>query len=350
MNAKTWRFLFGLLGVLLLYVLVVERPWQDDIRGPEPKQRARLFDALDPSAVTAIEIRSGGKSTRLEKAAGAWSVATEGGFPADEKAVADLLARVDTLRAGAVVSTNPARQGTFGVDTAGVEVNFLAGARSMAHFRVGGSTPDFAGSFVRPEGGERVYGASGLSKFQFDRSGQGWRDRKIFKLTGESVRLLTLTHADSTVTLTRQGTDSLLMASWNLDSNQPGERQGNARREQVLSLVRQLENLAADAFPAAGDPGPSTWTPPAGKITIDLAGGDRKVLEFGPLNESGQHYVRVPGVQYGGREAVYLMGPWRLKNLARTYAELLEPTPQAQTMPMGAPGAGSSPAPPTVKK
>lgn len=350
MNAKTWRLLLGLLGVLLLYVLVVERPWQDDIRGPEPRKQAHLFEALDPSAVTAIEIRSGGKTTRLEKSAGAWGVSSEGGFPADEKAVTDLLARVDTLRAGAVVSTNPARRATFGVDTSGVEVNFLAGTRSQAHFWVGGSTPDFAGSFVRPEGGDRVYGAGGVSKYQFDRSGQGWRDRKLFKLSGENIRLLTLTHADSTVTLTRQGTDSLLVSAWNLDSNQPGEKPGTARREQVVSLVRQLENLTADAFPEADDPGPASWAPLAGRITIDLVGGDVKVLEFGPLNKNGQHYVRLPGVRYGGRDAVYLMGPWRLKNLARSYAELLEPTPQAQTMPMGAPGAAPMAAPPAVKK
>lgn len=328
MTAKSWRLLLGILGVLALYVVIVERPWQDDIRGPAPRRDAWLFPDVDPASVSAITIRTATQATRFEKEAGKWLVASEGRFPADEKGVTELIARIDTVRTGAVVSENPARQSALGVDSSGVEVTFQAGQKTVAHFRVGNSTPDFAGLFLRPEGGHRVFGVAGLNRYQFDRGQQSWRDRRILSFDPEAVRMLTMARADSVVTLTRQGADSLLNAAWNLTGNQPGEGVADARKDQVRGLVRQLSNLTADGFPPAGDSGPPEWGRPVARVDVDLNDNRRLTLEFGPIGPNGQHYVRVPGVTYGGTEALYLLGPWRLKALARTYTELA-PAPAA---------------------
>lgn len=329
MTAKRWRPLLGILGLLLAYVLIVERPWQDDIRGPAPKSDAWLFPDVDPAAVSAIDIRASGVETRFQRQAGRWVIANDGSFPADEQGVTDLLARIDTLRIGPVVSENPARQAALGVDSTGIAVRLMAGERTVAHFRVGNSTPDFSGLFLRPEGGNRVYGVAGLNRYQFDRGQQTWRERKMLSFDPESVRILTMARQDSVVTLTRQGVDSLLASAWNMRGNKAGEGPVDARKDQVRAVIRQLSDLSADGFAPPGDAGPADWSHPLARIDIDLNDSRRLTLEAGPIGPNGQHFARLPGVSFGGREALYLLSPWRLNAITKRYAELraVQPTP-----------------------
>src|SRR5512140_2097294 len=167
MSRRTWQILWGILAVLVVYVLVVERPFVSDIRGPAHRKQM-LFPSFDPAQAATIEIRSPGKTTRLEKDGATWVVA-DGRYQADQKAVNDLLARVDTLAAGPVVSENREKEGALGVDSTGVDVKISGASGALAHFRVGRSTPDYSGLFVKLEGSNDVYGVPGINRYLFDR-------------------------------------------------------------------------------------------------------------------------------------------------------------------------------------
>ncbi len=316
MNRKTWKWLIGILVVLAAYVLIVERPFTDYVRGPE-RSSALLLPNLDPAAVTALEVKSAGALTRLEKDAGSWVVATDGRFPADQKAVTDLLAALDTLTTGMVASVNPENRATFGVDESGLEVTLEAGSGRPGHFHVGNSTPDYSGLFLRLEGEDRVFAISGINRFQFDRGAQTWRDKKIVPHDAELVRSVSVTWGDTTVVVTRAGGDSLAASAWTVAGTLPGQASREAQAEPARQLARTAAGLTADGFPAPGDSIPADWGRPALVVDIEVQGGDHKVVEFGPTNDRNQHYVRRTD-----SPAVYLMGTWRVGQLKKTFEDL----------------------------
>lgn len=316
MSSRVGRILIGLLIALGIWVLVVERPWTDDIRGPAGPG-GLLFKSFDPAAAATIEISAPGSATRLEKEGGSWVVAGPGRFRADQKAVGELLARVDTLAAGEVASVNPSRRGLFGVDSTGVQVAISGAAGPMARFWVGGSTPDFSGLYLRVEGRDEVYPVSRITRFQFDRGQQTWRDRRIVPVEAEEIRRMELSWADTTVTLVRQGSDSLKSSQWTVSGNRPAEAEAPAHPEQARSMAQGFATLLADGFPAVTDTIPAGWEPPAWRFVIEAANGQRTTVEAGPTNAQKQHFVR-----RAGDPNVFLLGPWRFTRFKKSYTEL----------------------------
>lgn len=319
MNRRAISLLIGLLAALLAWVMLVERPWTDDIRGPSDR-KGTLFKSFDPAAATLIEVRASGAATRLEKDGGSWIVAGPGRFRADQKAIGEMLARIDTLVVGEVASVNPAKRGLFGVDSTGVQVSISGASGPMARFWVGNSTADFSGLYLRVDGKDEVYPVSHITRFQFDRGQQTWRDRQIVPVEAEEIRRMTLAWADTTVTLTRQGSDSLKTAQWTVRGNGPGQADGPARAEVARSLAQGFSTLLADGFPAASDTIPATWEPLTCRFDIESANGQVSTLEIGPANAQKQHYVR-----RAGNADIYLLGPWRFTRFKKGYEELKPP-------------------------
>jgi hypothetical protein len=327
MNRKTLRALLALLVALGLWVLVVERPWQDDIRRPA-KESGRLFPKFDPGDARVIAIDTPAGPTRLERDGDAWIVAGADRFRADRKAVEELLARVDTLEVATVASTNPAKRGTFGVDSSGVGVTISdAGGAPIARFRVGNSTPDFSGLFLRVEDADAVYAVPGLSRFHVDRGQQTWRDKTIVPIAAEELRRVTVAWGDTTVSLTRVGDDSLDVAAWRVGGNQPGETEAPALAVPARTLARGVAGLVADAFPTAADSVPADWTL-VWTFEVESRAGERIVVEVGPKLTRGQHVVR-----RAGEPEVYLVGPWRFTRLQKRWEELRDPAADPVSAP-----------------
>ncbi|HEX7880865.1 MAG TPA: DUF4340 domain-containing protein [Candidatus Eisenbacteria bacterium] len=325
MNPRTRNILFGILILLGAWVLLVERPYKDDIRGPSTR-KGRVFKDFDPTGATHAAITTAGNITNLEKDGGTWIV-SEGRFRADQKAVEEMLARVDTMVIGSVASENPAKQSTFGVDTSGVHVVIEGGGG--ANFWVGTSSPDFNGLFVRVDGKNEVYSVPQVTRFNFERGQQTWRDKRVVPFPAEEIRSIVMTWADTTVTLTREGTDSLKTSTWSVSGNLPGEASSPAKPNDARLIANTLGNLMADTFPTAQDTIPVAWEPLVYRFDLTAANGDHAVIEVGPKLAKGQHAVRRVG-----DPAVVMIGPWRFTRLKKGYDQLREmaqppaPTPQ----------------------
>jgi hypothetical protein len=327
MNRKTLRTLLAVLVALGLWVLVVERPWQDDIRRPA-RDSGRLFPKFDPADARTVTIETPAGATRLERDGDAWIVADADRFRADTKAVQEMLARVDTMETATVASTNPDKRATFGVDSSGVGVTIAdAGGRDLVRFRVGNSTPDFSGLFVRPEDADAVYAVPGLNRFHFDRGQQTWRDKAVVPIAAEEVRRVTVAWGDTTVSVSRVGDDSLDVAAWTVAGNRPGETEAPALAVPARTLARGVAGLVADAFPTAQDTVPAEWTL-AWTLEVESRSGERVVVEVGPKLARGQHVVR----RAGDRE-VYLVGPWRFTRFQKRWDELRDPAAAAAATP-----------------
>jgi len=321
MNARTLRILIGVLVVLGAWVLFVERPYKDDIRGPSSK-KGRVFKDFDPAGATQVAITAGGATTNLEKDGGTWIV-SEGRFRADQEAVTEMLAKVDTMIIGSVASVNPAKQSTFGVDTSGVHVVIEGGGG--ANFWLGTSSPDFSGLFLRVDGKNEVYSVPAVTRFNFERGQQTWRDKRVVPFQAEEIRAIEMTWADTTVTLTREGPDSLKTSNWSVSGNLPGQTSSPAKPNDARLIANTLGNLMADTFPTVQDTIPPVWEPLVYRFDLTAANGDHAVIEVGPKLAKGQHVVR----RAGDDKSVVLIGPWRFTRFKKGYDQLKSVEPAA---------------------
>ncbi len=145
-----------------------------------------VFQGLKTDLVDGIRIKWQGKEVNLEKKGGNWLVATEGNHPAESKYVTDILTRLPRYYSDEVVSTNPANQSLFQVDSSGVEVWVRQSGKEIGHFFVGKPGPDFMSTYVRPAGSNRVILVPEYLPSLFQK-GETWREKTIFSFPQDSM-------------------------------------------------------------------------------------------------------------------------------------------------------------------
>ena len=79
-----------------------------------------IFPAYSPAKADGIDIDSKSKPVKLRKQGQKWVVATEGWHEADPKAAQDLIDDVSKFTSANLISTSPAKQTEFEVDSTGV--------------------------------------------------------------------------------------------------------------------------------------------------------------------------------------------------------------------------------------
>ena len=310
MNRSTW--ILGLAAlVLAALVLVVIRPFEDSVRRDNPR-KTKLVAIEDPASIDGIEITAPGKQFVLARSTSGWSVANRDDFPADTAAVGSVLKAVANLSVGSVASHNPAKQGTLGVDSLGVDVAVKASGRELAHFVVGKSDPgDFTSSFVRPADSDDVYRVRGVNRNLFNRA-QGFRDRTLASFNPEDVASVELAAADTGWVVTRA--DSV----WAVSS--PDGTEGEATEAQVKAITRILSTLSADGFQdEAIDGATAGLDEPEMTFTVRTLSGREWVVRIGAKNARGQHYASRPD-----RKAIYLINDWRLRSLRKRASDFLK--------------------------
>jgi hypothetical protein len=194
------------------------------------------------------------------------------------------------------------------VDTTGVRVELMAGAKRLADLTVGNPGQDFTTSHVRVEGEDAVHVVRGVNRNLFTRP-QGFRDRTLLRFEIPQV-----------ASVARAGTVSWELSradtAWAVGA--PGELPRPAAAPAAEALVRALSTLSADGFLEAGadtvDPG---LDPPADVYTVRFLNGTSAEVHLGAANDRNQVHARRPD-----REAVYLVGSWRAEAIAKTVEDL----------------------------
>lgn len=165
-----------LLGVLLAGAAVaffVQGPGSAD----RPRDRGALFPGLKAADVQLVRVTGAAAAVVLTREGGAWKLgATK--EPADAAAVEALLAKVAGVRAGAVVSTNPAKQSVYEADAGkGIAVRLEgAGGKLLAGFVIGRRGPDFASCYLRRDGASEILLVSPDLRTDFARPAESWRE------------------------------------------------------------------------------------------------------------------------------------------------------------------------------
>ena len=224
-----------LLGILILLVagvvLVLQKPGELSTTG----SNGEVLVTYDSAAVDGIEISSASGRVILEKQGTGWMLTEPLRSIADEGVVTSTIGKGKTIVVKGVVSSNPAKQALFQVDSTGTSVKFSGKGVPLAAFRVGKPGPAYTETYVRRENGNEVFLAEGMLGYLFARQARDWRNKTIFKTPLETVTSVQFRYGDTTFTLDRQ--DSL----WRIDGSP-------AAADQVGGFLGSLTNFLADDF------------------------------------------------------------------------------------------------------
>jgi hypothetical protein len=285
MKTKQLLVLVGVLVVLGLLVLIFENPFgkSEDQRRVEEAQL--LFPFFNKADVAKIEIIAafGTTTTTLVKQNDQWLVESMDNYPADQKAVADLLDQVAEMKTIQRASSNAEKQAVFQVDSSGVEAKLTnASGNPLAHLFAGKTTPEIFNSYVRAADSNDVYIVKGYLKATFDKGYRSWRDRTIFAFLKEDVTHLAIRSEEEEIELQIDAA-----GEWQMLKPFVSAADGT----EIETITDLMSSLETDDFAESGEIPEYELSAPKASITATLKDGSTRALLIGK-EENGAHYVK----------------------------------------------------------
>lgn len=196
----------------------------------------------DSAAVDKMEIRANTGNVTLERQGGKWMITSPVRYAADESAVTAAVGKGKDLKITGTVSTNPAKQSLYSVDSTGTLVQVFANNNRVASFRAGKPSSSWTESYVRKEGANEVYSVEGALSTTFVKGANDWRDKTIFKSDQNQIKAIKFQFpaagrgSDTTFVLSKK--DSV---NWVIGSD-------STINSNVTSFLSSLANYQADEF------------------------------------------------------------------------------------------------------
>jgi hypothetical protein len=231
MTKNTWILTGVLAALIVVAYLVMQRPGESS----SPESSGTMLVDFDSAAVDKIEIRSPNGLAVIERDGGVWMETTPIRYRADDATVTSTLSSGKRMELKGLVSSNPQKRGVFQVDSAGTMVRIFEHGAEKTAFWIGKPSPSYTETYVRREGSNDVYLASGVFSSSFSRRANEWRDKTILRTDLDAITGVTLRFGDTTVALVRQ--DSV----WKIGDEV-------AKIDIVKSFIGTLANFQADDF------------------------------------------------------------------------------------------------------
>jgi hypothetical protein len=267
MTKNTWILIGVLAALIVAAYFVMQRPGESS----SPESSGTTLVDFDSAAVDRIEIRSPNGPAIIEREGGVWMVTSPVHYRADDATVASTLSSGKRMEIKGLISSNPEKRSLFQVDSAGTMVRIFEHGAEKAAFWIGKPSPSYTETYVRREGSNEVYIASGMFASTFSRRANEWRDKTIFKTDQDAIAAVTLRFGDTTVALVRQ--DSV----WKMEDD-------IAKTDVVKSFVGALANLQADDFADSAVP-----AMPAPDVQIEVGGTQIRLYK---MKEGDKYYVQ----------------------------------------------------------
>ncbi|RCK77657.1 MAG: hypothetical protein IGBAC_1966 [Ignavibacteriae bacterium] len=161
---------------------------------PEPERTASydikdLGLKIDSTYISKIEVYRNNKTIVLEQQSDKWFVTSPIKYPADEISVTTLLSSASKLKILSLISSNPAKQSVFQVDSSsGTILNFYDKRGKNITFILGKMGPSYMESYLRPINSNEVYLSEGINSWTVNKDVRDWRDKYILKLQKDSIK------------------------------------------------------------------------------------------------------------------------------------------------------------------
>ncbi len=230
-----------LIFVLLLagYFLVRKLLTPDVFRAPEGFRTAEWKEEM----IDEISIQQEGvEELILHKEDGAWSVQA---YPADAQRVRELFNALQNSLITSRVSSNSLNHERFEVDEKnGKTVRFSREGNEFQRMIVGKSAGGNS-VYVRLEGEENVFVLSGLASYLATAEQDFWRDRQVFSMEHDDIRLVRFQTAAETWEIKKQN------EGWAIARN--AQAPMSLSDERVSNWMNGLLAMQAGSFPEEGD-------------------------------------------------------------------------------------------------
>ncbi|HXG01331.1 MAG TPA: DUF4340 domain-containing protein, partial [Bacteroidota bacterium] len=201
MSKKNLTYLLGIVVLLAVAtVFVMQKPGEQS----REQSAGEPLVKYDSAAVDKLEITSKDGQITLVREGGRWMLTSPLRYPADEVAVTTAVGKGRDMKITALVSTNPAKQSIYSVDSTATLVKVFANNNLVAEFRVGKPATSWTETYVRRDGTNEVYTVEGALTSTFAKSANDWRDRYIFKANQSDLAEVKFQFGDTTFALTKK--------------------------------------------------------------------------------------------------------------------------------------------------
>jgi hypothetical protein len=251
MTPRNLRLLAVALGVLLLLwgaVAVASRG------GRNEEQRLRL-PRMTPADVDSVTIAGARDTVVLARAGTAWRV---NGYSTDPQAIEELVAALgDTAAAGDLVAESASSYARLGMDSASARhVRIVAHGKTVLDIVTGKPGVVYGTGYLRPVASPAVYLVQSSLPRIAERGVDGWRDKRIAAVPGDSVAKIEIQRGGRRYTLSRKG------AGWALA---PG---GATDSMEVANFLRALADVRAAGFATPGQADSVKFSPPTRRLRV----------------------------------------------------------------------------------
>ncbi len=284
-----------------------------------------LFPEFAIEEAIAIRINSPETKVSLSKEGDTWLVAEKDNLDADTQQVTQALESVKEIKKGKnIISVNPEKQEIFEVDpNNGFEVEIKgAGDKTLAHFYMGKTGPDYMSTYVRrADSAEVILHKSFHLRSYFDKAPDAWLDKAIIKFTGDDMQGVEVTRAEGSYALIKEKDKWLLDAPVKSETNE----------EEVKKIITAITSIRATKLerqkPEESLQGYGLDNPYL-DIKVSLFDGSNKEITIGKTEgKDDEFYLKLMD-----RDIIYTIAKYNIDRLDKPWEELryIPPPQEAQ--------------------
>ncbi|MEW5798473.1 MAG: DUF4340 domain-containing protein [Bacteroidota bacterium] len=230
---KNYIILVAILALLLLSAYLV---MQKQGEQSSTAEQTAKFISVDSLSIDKISIRTSSQSLLLEKQGNTWHLKEPINDKADQPSVAKIIHMMKELEIKNVVSSNPAKQSVFNVDTVnGTRVTLFENGNETSSFIVGKSGPSYNDTYVRKHGSNDVLLVNASLGYEFTKGVKEWRNKILVSVPRETIKEVTYQFGDTTFSVTNSG------GAWLIGKD-------TAQSDVVNGVLAALTDLRADDF------------------------------------------------------------------------------------------------------
>jgi len=268
-----------------------------------------VFPRFDRQKAAKILIEGKEKKTVLEKEGDHWVVTSEHSLPAEQGSADRILDVVTKISRKDVVSTNPAKQSIYQVDSSGIWVRIEdADGGDLASFVVGKTGPDYTSTYVRKASSNEVILFPQYLHAIFERGSRPWEDLSLWHYDAGNVDQIEITRPDGKIVVSKDSA-----GTWYLSEPESVE----CDNDRVSRIIRTLCYLRADEIVGRKSNGDVDFSSADSSAAFRLKGGNTERLVIGGMDEKKRILVMVDG-----RDAVYAIPEYKVKTIMAKLAEL----------------------------
>ncbi len=269
---KSTLYLIATFIILLVVAYLVFSPTQERTTS---YSLSDLNLTIDSTLVNKIEITRGETSVTIEHTGGNWNLTSPLHYQADEQSVLSLLSAANKFKVMSLISSNPAKQALYQVDSlSGTSIKFFDRKGNAISLIVGKMSPSYMETYVRQLASNDVYLAEGLNSWLINKEVREWRDKTIFKTERDRIKQVAFKYSKDKFLLTKLDT-----INWAVDSD-------SANNTNVSNLISALSNFRTEDFV---DTAISLSTP---QLKLQIATNEGTNIQFYPIPpDSAKYFV-----------------------------------------------------------